>query len=118
MSIIDFTEPEKVNPYDEKITELIAAGEGKGMELTVSNKDLSRVKLQVAKAANDQNRTARKRIEEPMTPDSAEGEKDGTTRLVYTLTAKHAPRVRKSAEETPEKADDAVSAKPGKTPAK
>lgn len=123
MTIIDYTEPAKVNPYDETVKSLIEAGDGKAVELTVSNAELGKVKLQFAKAANDQDKTARKRVEEIVTPDTAEGEKDGTTRLVYTLTVKHAPRTRKGkdgkdvAPESAPEVEAEASSKGGKAPA-
>lgn len=84
-NIIDFTEPEKVNPYKDDVLALIAAGEGKAGELIVPTDTANKARVQYAKAANEAGKTARLRITEV-------DEKKGTTRFVFTLTAKHQAR--------------------------
>jgi hypothetical protein len=83
--IIDFTVPEKVNPYTDAVAALSEAGEGKGFEIVCDTKDAGKNSLAFRKAANVIDKTARLRISE----DDAEL---GTTRMVFTLTHKHAAR--------------------------
>jgi hypothetical protein len=90
MSIIDFEPPVKDNPYKETVGLLIEAGEGKASEIIVPKDDANKHRNLFAKAANERNKTARLRIEELVIPE--DGSEPTHTRLVFTLTKRHAPR--------------------------
>lgn len=110
ISIVDFTEPEKVNPYAEHVTALIAAGEGKALNVTVPVADLAKTKLKFAKAANAQNKTARvKGVDDSAVKADKEGVETGDVTITFTLTEKHKPRTRKN-KRTESEVDAEVSA--------
>lgn len=79
--IIDYTAPEKVNPYADDVAALIAAGEGKAGKITVDADKVKNAALKYRQAANASGKTARQR-------DQIENG-DGTVSLVYTLTDRY-----------------------------
>lgn len=88
VEIADFNEEVKENPYTADVKALNDAGPGKAATLVVDDKDVKKTKFKFSKAANAIDRTARVRVTEPLG--------DGTTRIVFTLTEKHKPRIRKN----------------------
>lgn len=89
-----FEAPETVNPYNDTITKLIAAGENASVVLTLTEDEITKERNKLSKAANAQDRTARLRL--------TEDTEDGAKRLTFTLTAKHKARRRKDAGESAE----------------
>lgn len=89
MAIISFQAPTAVNPFAGDVSELLAADiENAASEHIVANDKVTYTKNKIGKAANDADRTAKFVVEEP-------GKKDGTTRIVYVLRPKYAPKIRK-----------------------
>lgn len=104
MPIIDYTPAQTVSPYaglvDEELTALIAAGDGKATEITIPTADAGKFKLVFSKVANERDKTARYRVQEPETDKAGNVKEDGNTRFVITLSPKHAQRRGKNGNKT------------------
>lgn len=90
--IIDFTIPEKVNPFTNDVAELASAGDGKAMEIVVPTVEAKKARFQFAKAANAIGKTARVRSEKVDGKADKDGNPTGDTTFIFTLSEKHKAR--------------------------
>lgn len=94
IQIVDFVEAEKVNPYTEHVTALIAAGEGKAIQVTVPVADELKTRLKFGKAANAQKKTARVKNVDTSKVTVKDDVEVGEVTITFVLTKMHAPRTR------------------------
>lgn len=105
-TIVDFVAPQKVNPYTEDVQNLIDAGEGKALKLTVPVADFAKTKLKFAKAANALDKTARVQdVDDSKVIVDKDDKEVGDVTITFTLTEKHKPRTRKAKPEVAAEAE-------------
>jgi hypothetical protein len=91
ISIDDWQEPVKENPYAAHVLALINAGEGKAITVIIPLEDKLKTRTLFATAANDAGKTARVRVDEATN--------DGQWLFKFTLTNKNLPRRNKERED-------------------